>query len=71
MKDISDENSSHIELNLPPSQDVLFGALEDEGEDRVGLGRLPLARVQHNLVPDHGRRHGGEQEPSRIMYKYR
>ena len=65
MKDISDENSSRIELNLPPSQDVLFGALEDEGEDRVGLCRLPLARVQHHLVPDDGRRHGGEQEPSR------
>ena len=45
------------------SQDVLFGALEDECEDCVCLGRLPLARVQHHFVLDDGRRHGGEEEP--------
>ena len=49
------------------SQDVLFGALEDECDDGVGFGRLPLARVQHDLVTDDGRRHGGEQEPGQIL----
>ena len=50
-----------------PSQNILFSALEHECDDGVGFGRLPLARVQHDLVTDDGRRHGAEEEPDQIF----